>query len=160
MPSQSSPQTLNGKLKLNTSTTILLFIVFLFTLCIISCEARHDHLRISDKYSSKKSSLVPKDVAGDDVVGSKQPIDQSVGKEVTLNAKMELAASSGSSSGSLNKRFEGTKVRSVARERSVLGAETNREQVGSKPATTAYTAETLAAMDYPVAHTAPAVHNR
>uniref|UniRef100_A0A0E0K390 Uncharacterized protein n=1 Tax=Oryza punctata TaxID=4537 RepID=A0A0E0K390_ORYPU len=95
MPSQSSPETLNGKLKANTITTILLFIVFLFTLCITSCEARHDHLRISDKYSSKKSSLVSKDVAGDDVVGSKQPIDQSVGKDVTLNAKMELAASSG-----------------------------------------------------------------
>ena len=50
-------------------------------------------------------------------------------------------------------------VRSSLRERSVLGAEYNSEQVGSN-ATTAYAAEALVAMDYLDAHPAPAVHNR
>jgi hypothetical protein len=35
----------------------------------------------------------------------------------------------------------------------------NGEELGSK-ATAVYTAGTLVAMDYPVAHAAPAVHNR
>jgi hypothetical protein len=35
----------------------------------------------------------------------------------------------------------------------------NGEQLGTK-VTTVYTAGTLVAMDYPVAHAAPAVHNR
>uniref|UniRef100_A0A0D9VJ63 Uncharacterized protein n=1 Tax=Leersia perrieri TaxID=77586 RepID=A0A0D9VJ63_9ORYZ len=91
MPSQSSP-TLKGQVKLNA--TILLVIIFLLVLCITSCEARHDHLRVSSKYSTNKQkhSLLSKDVA--EHVRSKQ-IDQSVDNEVTLNAKMELAASSG-----------------------------------------------------------------
>ncbi|KAL5212463.1 hypothetical protein ABZP36_023310 [Zizania latifolia] len=157
MPSQSSPLTLSGQLKLNTTSTFLLVIVFLFALCITSCEGRH--LRVSGKrYSSKKSSLTSRDTSYDvaEQVGSK--MDRSVvGKEVTLNAKMGLLAAS--SSGGVRNTGPAVRVRSVERERSVLGVETNREQVGSK-ATAAYTAENLAAMDYPVAHPAPAVHNR
>nr|CAB3450607.1 unnamed protein product [Digitaria exilis] len=48
-------------------------------------------------------------------------------------------------------------VRSSLQEQS--GAKPNSEQVGSNT-TTAYTAETLVAMDYLDAHPAPAVHNR
>ncbi|KAL6633833.1 hypothetical protein ACP70R_026504 [Stipagrostis hirtigluma subsp. patula] len=61
-----------------------------------------------------------------------------------------------SSGGSLKKRCQGAKVH-----RSVLGAESNSEQVGMRTnTTTAYTAETLVGMDYLDAHPAPAVHNR
>uniref|UniRef100_J3LFJ4 Uncharacterized protein n=1 Tax=Oryza brachyantha TaxID=4533 RepID=J3LFJ4_ORYBR len=97
MPGQSSPQTLNGQLKLNTITAILLVIIFLLTLCNTSCDARHDHLRVSGKYDSSKS-LPSKGLT--EHVGSKQ-IDQSMANEVTLlNVKMELEASSSSSSSS------------------------------------------------------------
>ncbi|KAG8071748.1 hypothetical protein GUJ93_ZPchr0006g40733 [Zizania palustris] len=102
MPSQSSALTLScGQLKLSTSTsTFLLVIVFLFALCATSCEGRHLRVVSTGKhYSSKKPSLTSRaatsyDVA-EQVAGSK--MDQSsVGKEVTLNAKMGLLAASSS----------------------------------------------------------------
>ncbi|KAL6911668.1 hypothetical protein ACP4OV_000473 [Aristida adscensionis] len=64
-----------------------------------------------------------------------------------------------SSSGSLRKRCQEIKVRSGMRERSMLGAGSNNEQVVLN-ATTPYAAESLVAMDYLDAHPAPAVHNR
>ncbi|XP_062224427.1 uncharacterized protein LOC133922929 [Phragmites australis] len=171
MFSLSSPLALKGQLKLSTATTVLL-VVFIFTLCVTSCKARHLRVNVHGKHSSKLTSSSPPKVIDVIEVGATKEkmrpsmavragsnIDASMGKEVMAKVKKEVALSGDSSRGSVRKRFEGIKARSGMRERPVLGAESNSEQLGSN-ATTAYTAETLVAMDYLDAHPAPAVHNR
>ncbi|CAL5020463.1 unnamed protein product [Urochloa decumbens] len=147
MFSLRSTQALKGQLKPSTTITVLV-VVFILILYITSCEARHLSVHGKDDSSSNLPSSPPRGV------------DASMGEEAMTEAKRKEVASSGDSCrGSMRKRFEGMKVRSSLREKSMLGAESNREQVGSNT-TTAYTPETLVAMDYLDAHPAPAVHNR
>ncbi|KAF8768699.1 hypothetical protein HU200_007256 [Digitaria exilis] len=167
MFSLSSILALRGQIKLSTTTTVLIA-AFLLTLYINSCEARHLRVHGNKHCPSKLPSSPPKGVidGGGAAKGktSSSPLgsnmDASMGDEAVAEAqKKEVAmASSGDSCrGSLGKRFKGVKVRSSLQEQS--GAKPNSEQVGSNT-TTAYTAETLVAMDYLDAHPAPAVHNR
>ncbi|RCV07658.1 hypothetical protein SETIT_1G262800v2 [Setaria italica] len=170
MFSPSSTLALKGQLKLSTTTTVLIA-AFILTLYINSCEARH--LRVHGKDYSRMlpaSSSPPKGVTdggaskGKMRSSSEVPVgsnmDTSMGNEAVIAAKKEMASSGDSCRGSLRKRSEGMKVRSSLRERSVLGAESNSELIVGSNTTTAYTAETLVAMDYLDAHPAPAVHNR
>ncbi|OEL17730.1 hypothetical protein BAE44_0021250 [Dichanthelium oligosanthes] len=168
MFSLSSPLALKGQLKPSTATTVLL-VVFILTLYITSCKARQLHVHDGKDYSGKLPSSPPKGVIDGGTAKGKKTrsspevpvgsnIDASMGNETVIGAKKEMTSSGDSCRGSLRERFDGIKVRSM-RERSVLGAESNSEQVGSNT-TTAYTAETLVAMDYLDAHPAPAVHNR
>ncbi|XP_062217499.1 uncharacterized protein LOC133917636 [Phragmites australis] len=107
MFSLSSPcLPLKGQLKLNTATTILL-VAFIFTLYITFCEARH--LRVhGNKHSSKLPlpSSPPKDVM--EFCATKEKMRSSVvvrvggntdavsmGKEVMVEVKKEVASSSG-----------------------------------------------------------------
>ncbi|CAL4967867.1 unnamed protein product [Urochloa decumbens] len=146
MFSLRSTQALKGQLKSSTTITVLL-VVFILTLYITSCEARHLSVHGKDSSSNPPSS-------------PPRGVDASMGDAAVTEAKRKEVASSGDSCrGSMRKRFEGMKVRSSLREKSMLGAESNSEQVGSNT-TTAYTPETLVAMDYLDAHPAPAVHNR
>ncbi|CAL4886236.1 unnamed protein product [Urochloa decumbens] len=150
MFSLSSTQALRGQLiKPSTTTAVILVVMCIFTLCITSCEARR--LRVHGNKDSSSSNLPSSPPKG---------VDASTGDEAVTGAKKKEVASSGDSyRGSMRKRHEGMKVRSSLREKSMLGAESNSEQVGSNT-TTAYTPETLVAMDYLDAHPAPAVHNR
>ncbi|KAG2652860.1 hypothetical protein PVAP13_1NG390000 [Panicum virgatum] len=172
MFSLSSTLALKEQLKPSTTTTVLL-VVFILTLYVTACEGRHLGVHGKD-YPSKLPPSPPKGGIDDDFaangkmsnspevpVGSNM-LDASsmTDDEAVTEARKEMASSGDSCRGSLRKRFQWMKVvRSSLRERSVLGAESNSEQVGSN-VTTAYTAEALVAMDYLDAHPAPAVHNR
>ncbi|RLM78807.1 hypothetical protein C2845_PM12G22510 [Panicum miliaceum] len=154
----SSTQALKKQLKPSTTTTVFL-VVFILTLYVTSCEGRHLRVHGKDCPSKLLPPSPPKGVIDDDDAAkgkmSSSPevpvgnnmLDASMrDDEAVTEARKEVASSGGVVSSSL-------------RERSVLGAESNSEQVGSN-ATTAYTAEALVAMDYLDAHPAPAVHNR
>ncbi|RLN08401.1 hypothetical protein C2845_PM11G31110 [Panicum miliaceum] len=171
MFSLSSTLALKEQLKPSTTTTVLL-VVFILTLYITSCEGRYLRVHDKDCPPSKLPPSPPKGVIDDDSaaegkmssspevpVGSNMLDAAMSDDEAVTEAKKEVASSGDSCCASLRKRSEGMKVRSSLRERSMLGAESNSEQVGSN-ATTAYTAEALVAMDYLDAHPAPAVHNR
>ncbi|KAL6633832.1 hypothetical protein ACP70R_026503 [Stipagrostis hirtigluma subsp. patula] len=97
MCSLSSP----GQLKFNTTTTVLLA-VFILTLYITCCEARH--LRVHGEHSSKVSSSPPKGVIdvgttkgqmkSSPEVPVRSNMDASMGKDVVAKAK-EVASSGG-----------------------------------------------------------------
>ncbi|WVZ74318.1 hypothetical protein U9M48_022516 [Paspalum notatum var. saurae] len=154
MFSLSSPQPLKV-----TSITALL-VVFILTLYVTACEARH--LRVHGKHCSTKLSSSQPMVVIDvgtadgkmgssltkDLVGSN--IDASMCNEAAIvtKKKKEVASSGGVvRSGAIGKR-------------SVLGVDGSYDEQVASNATTAYTPETLVAMDYLDAHPAPAVHNR
>ncbi|CAM0944638.1 unnamed protein product [Alopecurus aequalis] len=143
-----SPLALKRKLKLST-TYIIPVVLFFFTFYITSCEARH--LRFDGKYSSNdKSSLSSKDAT--EIGDTKKQTRNSfmvhdTGKKARVVGSSIGDQSTGAEAASVHRSGDSSRV-------------SNGEQLGSKAATTVYTAGTLVAMDYPVALAAPAVHNR
>ncbi|KQK00658.1 uncharacterized protein LOC100838605 [Brachypodium distachyon] len=144
----SPPLALKGQLKLTTTTTsTILLVFFLFTLYITSCEARH--LRANSKGSSNKYTLTSKDKAAE--VGDTE-------KQIRTASMVHGTGKTGVIAGSTIDQSMSTGATLInGSGNSSRGS--NGQQRGSK-ATTAYTAGTLVAMDYPVARAAPAVHNR
>ncbi|AQK54121.1 uncharacterized protein [Zea mays] len=159
--------TLKGKLRL-TATDLL--VVFILTLYVTNCKARH--LRVHGKHcSSKLTSSPPKGVVDGGAANKGDMRSSSSSSEIPVGSKMgastaneavaakkkDVTTSPGDSCrASLRKAFERIKVRSSGTGVPAGADGSNGEQVGSNTAT----AETLVAMDYLDARPAPAVHNR
>ncbi|KAI4980976.1 uncharacterized protein LOC123404792 [Hordeum vulgare subsp. vulgare] len=142
----SPPLALERKLKLTTTYTILL-VFFLFTLHITSCEARR--LRVNGKYSSSNKSSLSSQDATEVADAQKQRRNSLMVHDTEKKARAvgsSIDQSTGAGATLINRSGDSSRG-------------SNGEQLGSK-ATTVYTAGTLVTMDYPVAHAAPAVHNR